>query len=33
VYVLPIKHSFMFNGAETFSDTVREFIESFDNCR
>ncbi len=33
VYVLPIQHSFMFNGAEIFSDTVREFIESFDNCR
>ena len=29
VYVLPIQHSFMFNGAQKFCDIVTTFIDSF----
>ena len=30
VYVLPIQHSFIFNDAEKFCDTITSFIASFD---
>ena len=29
VYVLPIEHSFLFNGAEAFNKLVLQFIDSF----
>lgn len=29
IFVLPVKHSFLFNGAEVFKKTVTDFIESF----